>query len=291
MIWSVTDKLNARLHATTGTDVYAASDGPTAALGLRHAVAVAMGELRHALQTTVIIDHGGGFAHDVVTPLYRTDIASWLAPDFARIRTLCERVLNSAGMTAQAIDAVLLVGDATDLPGLRELVAEAFARPVADLVAENAPNLPVLGATLAQTGGVMWDVTPYALGINCIYGERELFSPIIRPNTQIPTPQVQERNAHTERYQTLHPNQKEVSLAVLQYRGKENPDPYGATPVLPHECEQLGVWTFRGLRPKRGQRASFTVSFAVDEDGILHLLAKETATGHMLSLQVDRRIG
>ena len=51
------------------------------------------------------------------------------------------------------------------------------------------------------------------------------------------------------------------------------------------------MWTFRGLKPKRGERAGFTVTFAVDEDGILHLLAKETATGHSLAIQVDRRIG
>ena len=152
-------------------------------------------------------------------------------------------------------------------------------------------HLPVLGAALAQGGGLAWDVTPYALGINCTYGQRELFSPIIRPNTQIPTPSVGSQGAYTEAYQTLHRDQKEVSLAVLQYRGEQNPDPYGATPVTPNECEQLGMWTFRGLKPKRGERASFTVTFAVDEDGILHLLAKETATGHSLAIQVDRRIG
>jgi molecular chaperone DnaK (HSP70) len=51
------------------------------------------------------------------------------------------------------------------------------------------------------------------------------------------------------------------------------------------------MWTFRGLKPKRGQRAHFTVTFAVDEDGILHLLAKETATGHTLAIEVERKIG
>jgi molecular chaperone DnaK (HSP70) len=134
-------------------------------------------------------------------------------------------------------------------------------------------------------------VTPYALGINCTYGRRELFSPIVRPNTQIPTPQVESQGAYTESYQTLHADQKEVSLSVLQYRGEQNPNPYGTTPVTPNECEELGMWTFRGLHPKRGERASFTVTFAVDEDGILHLLAKETATGHSLAIQVDRKIG
>ena len=291
LIWSVTDGLNERFRQQAHIDVYATSDGPTAALGLRHAAAAAIQDLRHALKTTVVIDHGGGFAQDLVTYLHRTEIETWLASDFATIQSLCQRVLSHAGLAATAVDAVLLVGDGTDVPALRETVAACFARPVADLVASDAPNLPVMGAALAQGGGLAWDVTPYALGINCLYGKRELFSPIIRPNTQIPTPQVGEPGAHTESYQTVHPNQTEVTLSVLQYRGADDPNPYGATAVLPGACEELGVWTFRGLHPKKGQRVSFTVTFAVDEDGILHLLATETATGHTLSIHLDRRIG
>lgn len=291
LIWSVSDRLNERFRNQAGVDVYATSDGPTAALGLRYAAADALQNLRHALKTTVVIDHGGGFAHDLVTFLHRTEIQTWLAADFERIRALCQRVLAQAGMNASVVDAVLLVGDGTEIPALRETIADCFMRPVADLLAVDAPHLPVLGAALAQGGGLAWDVTPYALGINCTYGRRELFSPIIRPNTQIPTPPVGGRGAYSESYQTLYPDQKEVTLAVLQYRGERNPDPHGATAVMPHECEQLGVWTFRDLHPKKGKRAGFTVTFAVDTDGILHLLAKETATGHSLTVQVDRKIG
>ena len=291
LIWSVTDHLNERFRQQAGIDVYAGSDGPTAALGLRHAAAEAIQTLRHALKTTVVIDHGGGFAQDLVTNLYRTEIETWLAPDFERVGALCQRVLAQAGVAATQVDAVLLVGDGTEVPALAESIAACFGRPVAALVATDAPDLPVLGAALAQGGGLAWDVTPYALGINCTYGNRQLFSPIIRANTQIPTPQVGRAGAYTESYQTIHCDQKEVSLSVLQYRGEQNPDPYGSTPVTPQECEELGMWTFRGLQPKRGERASFTVTFAVDEDGILHLLAKETATGHSLAIQVDRQIG
>jgi molecular chaperone DnaK (HSP70) len=291
LIWRVSDQLNERFRNEVGIDVYATSDGPTAALGLRNAAAEAIQSLRHALQTTVVIDHGGGFAQDLVTNVYRSEIEAWLSPDYERICALCQRLLTQVGMAAPAVGAILLVGDGTEVPALRERIAECFARPVADLVVTNAPLLPVLGAALAQGGGLAWDVTPYALGINCTYGKRELFSPIIRPNTQIPTPTVGSGGAYTQSYQTLHRDQTEVSLSVLQYRGEQNPDPYGATPVTPQECEELGLWTFRGLHPKRGERANFTVTFAVDEDGILHLLAKETVTGHSLAIQVDRRIG
>jgi molecular chaperone DnaK (HSP70) len=291
LIWSVSDRLNERFRKQAGVDVYRVSDGPTAALGLRHAAAEALQRLRHALKTTVVIDHGGGFAQDLVTYLYRTEIEVWLASDFEQMAALCQRVLAQAGVMAKEVDAVLLVGDGTEVPALRERIAHCFVRPVADLLAVDAPHLPVLGAALAQGGGLAWDVTPYALGINCYYGERELFSPIIHANTPIPTPPVGSQGAFSQPYQTRERDQCEVTLAVLQYRGEQNPQPFATGGIPPEECEQLGVWTFRGLQPKRGQRASFTVTFAVDADGILHLLAQETATGHSLTAQVDRQIG
>jgi molecular chaperone DnaK len=291
LVWRVSDKLNERFRQQAGIDVYAASDGPSGALGLRHATDEALGTLCHALQTTLVIDHGGGFAQDLVTHLHRTDVESWLAPDFERIRSLCARALNQASLGAGDLDAVVLVGDGTEFPALSEVIAGAFARPVGDLLVKDAAILPVLGAALAQGDGLAWDVTPYALGISCMVGRRALFSPIILPNTQIPTPPVGVRGAHTESYQTVMPDQTVVSLSVLQYRGEQNPDPNGLTPVTPNECEELGVWTFDGLRPKRGEHAAFTVTFAVDADGILHLLAQETATGHRLAIEVDRKIG
>jgi molecular chaperone DnaK len=291
LIWHVADHLNERFRNQAGVDVYASSDGPTAAFGLRHAAADALQQLCHALKTNVVIDHGAGFAQDLVTYLHRTEVETWLDPDFERIQALCQRALTQAGLAAGMVDVVLLVGDGTEVPALRERIAVAFARPVATLLVPDAPNLPVLGAALAQVGGLAWDVTPYALGISCMYGRRHLFSPIIQANTQIPTPQADMPGAFTEAYQTLFPDQTAVSLSVLQYRGEQNPDPNGPTAVSPNECEELGVWTFEGLHPKPGEHAAFTVTFAVDADGILHLLAKETATGHSLEVQVDRKIG
>jgi molecular chaperone DnaK len=200
LIWKVSDQLNERFRKQAGIDVYAVSDGPTAALGLRHAAAEAIQNLRHSLKTTVVIDHGGGFAQDLVTYVHRSEVEAWLAPDFAAIQALCRRALAQAGLAANEVDAVLLVGDGTEVPALAERVADCFGQPVGDLLVDNAPNLPVLGAALAQAGGLAWDVTPYALGINCMVGQRELFSPIIRANTQIPTPVVGSRGALTESY-------------------------------------------------------------------------------------------
>ena len=143
----------------------------------------------------------------------------------------------------------------------------------------------------ADHAGTIWDVTPYPLGINCYYDEDELFSPIIAANTAIPTPPLDQAKTFTEAYQTRFPNQTRVKLDILQYRGTDDPDPYGPTPIKPSQCEILGSWHFDGLRPRKGKRADFTVTFAVDSDGILHLYARETATGHHLQASVSRGIG
>ena len=82
-----------------------------------------------------------------------------------------------------------------------------------------------------------------------------------------------------------------MTLDVLQYRGSRDPNPYGEGHVTPQDCEVLGSWQFDGLHPKPGRHAKFTVTFAVDIDGILHLYAQETATGHDLDARVDRGIG
>jgi molecular chaperone DnaK (HSP70) len=94
-----------------------------------------------------------------------------------------------------------------------------------------------------------------------------------------------------QQYWTRFPDQTQVTLDVLQYRGAKQPTAQGGAVVVPHECEVLGSWTFDGLRPKRGECAAFTVTFTVDADGILQLYARENATGHNLSVTIDRGIG
>ena len=100
-----------------------------------------------------------------------------------------------------------------------------------------------------------------------------------------------QKKAYTEFYQTRQPNQASVTLKILQYRGLQDPNPQGTTPVPPAQCEILGTWTFDGLRPKKGKHADFTVTFAINADGILQLYAKETATGHHLKAKIKRGIG
>ncbi len=284
MAWHAAAQLNTRF-AASGCDVFAADDGRLAAQGLRAAAEDALRTLAAAAQTTLTLDHGGGFGRDLVAHVTRAEADAWLTPALRQLtdlmRSACQRVVP---------DAVLLIGSWAWLPQLPATICTALhvsPRQVtlasADLVARGA-------ALLARDPHpLVWDVTPYALGIDCHYDGIALLSTIIAPNTPIPT--TGKPGAHTESFQTLFPNQTSVTLRVLQYRGNRNPLPAATAQILPDECETLGTWQFSGLKPKRGGHAAFTVTFAVDADGVLALSARETATGRTLQARVERTIG
>jgi molecular chaperone DnaK len=291
--WEVAHRLNQRFLRAAGVDVFAVDDSRIAAQGLRAAAEEALRTLSAAHEALLALDHGGGFGRDLITVVRRHEVDRWLSPLLARVAALCERAMAAAGLAARQVDAVLLIGDAIKLPGVRETVARAFGRPIAGLHTADAAVLAAFGAAIAaaEDAPTVWDVTPYPLGINCHYGSEELFSPIIPANTPIPTPPIGARGAFTESYRTLLPDQTRVTLDILQYRGPRIPATQGPERVYPRECELLGSWEFAGLHPPHGQQAPFTVTFAIDADGILHLHAEETGTGHALAASVDRGIG
>lgn len=291
--WAAAEHLNARFLARAGVDIFAADGSGVAAQGLKRAAGEALHTLTFAPDAHLVLDHGGGFGRDLVTVVTRQEVAGWLAPLLQQLEALCKRALTASKVSKKKLDAVLLIGDAAALPAVRESVARAFGKPVAALHGNNAARLAALGAAMAtgEAAATIWDVTPYPLGINCYYGSEELFSPIIAANTPIPTPALGARGAFTESYHTRYPDQTSVRLDILQYRGPRVPATVGENRVYPHECEALGSWSFNDLSPKRGQTVPFTVTFAIDADGILHLQAVESHTQHQLTAHVQRGIG
>jgi molecular chaperone DnaK len=286
--WTVTEQLNQRFHQTDGIDIFAIDDSRLAAMGLWITVKEALQILSQGeSETDLILDHGGGFGHDLMTTIQHKDVAKWLEPQLTRLEELCQQALTNSKKQIKKIDAVLMVGDWASLPAIQQRVTQFFKQPV---ITQDPALLPVYGAALATSdkARMVRDITPYALGINCYYNDVELFSPIVKANTIIPTPEIGHEEAFTENYITRHPDQTEVKLDILQYRGSRNPNPRGKKPVRPNECEVLGSWRFTGLKPPPGKEAAFTVTFAIDLDGILHLQAEETATGHRLTAKVTR---
>ncbi len=291
--WTVARQLNERFRQHDGVDVFAVDDSHLAAMGLRVAAEEALQQLCQAAETTLTLDHGGGFGRDLMAVVTADEVAIWLKPQLARLAELCQQAMTAsqqADPKLKNVEAVVLIGDWVHLPAIGQTVAQFFKQSLDALYTQNGALLPVYGAALAtaKNSAIVQDITPYALGINCYYGKKELFSPIIKANTVIPTPPIGDAQAYVGNYTTRYPDQTEVKLDVLQYRGGRDPDPYGKKPVYPKECEILGTWEFKGLHPQQGQCVPFTVTFAIDEDGILHLYAEETGTGHHLSATVTR---
>jgi molecular chaperone DnaK (HSP70) len=304
--WAVARALNERFRRAAGLDVFAVGSSQLAAHGMRHASEETLRQLCVAPEATLVLDHGAGFARDLVATVRRAELDAWLRPAMDRIADLCRQALGAArvrpsgransraaALSAASLDSAVLIGDWAFMPQVRSAVAGALGLSADALHTEDAERLAVLGAALAtrQESATVWDVTPYPLGINCYFGDEELLSPIVPANTPIPTPRADEQGALTGEYWTRYPDQREVRIDVLQYRGPRDASPYGAGRVRPDECERLGSWQFDGLSPKRGECAAFTVTFAVDADGILQLQARETATGRTLSARVERGIG
>ncbi len=285
-MWTITQKIAEQIRQRTGIALQNVDGSGVALQGLRNAIQNAFPTLAFDDAALMVLDHGGGFARDIVQYLVRSEVEAWLKPAMQKVLKLCQRAHQESNV--EKVDVILLTGAMAEWNQVQATVA---AIPHSTLTIA-PPENTVLGAAFAiHNSATLWDVTPYPLGINCYYGNEELLSPIIVANTAIPTPIMGKAGALTQSYTTRYPDQTSVRLDILQYRGERVPATYGSNKVYPHECEKLGSWTFDNLQPKPGQHADFTVSFAVDRDGILHLEAIETATGHRLNASVERGIG
>ena len=281
--WQIAEQLAQRL-AHNGISIEPST--MIARLGLHRAAGEALETLSLAHETMLALDHIGGFGRDALLTIQRRELETWLESAMRDLTKLTKRSLSQAKIAAQQIDAVLLIGEYSHVPQVQQAIFKVLPQQPRLIY---APDAPAKGAAMltASDQPLVWDVTPYPLGISCFYGNAELFSPIIGANTPIPTPAVGAPNAKTETFWTRFPDQKSVTLDVLQYRGIKSAQPKTSDQVLPHECEALGTWQFAGLHPKKGQTVPFTVTFAIDTDGILHLFAKEDGHDHTLSAQVD----
>ncbi|MDX9670004.1 MULTISPECIES: molecular chaperone HscC [unclassified Pseudomonas] len=139
-------------------------------------------------------------------------------PLLARLRAPIEQALRDARLKPRDLDSLVLVGGATRMPAVQQMVATLFGRlPYRHL---DPDTIVALGAATqaackARDGAVeeliLTDVCPYTLGIATIRGEdiKGAFSPIIERNTIIPTSRV-------ERYHTTQPRQEQIRIAVYQ---------------------------------------------------------------------------
>jgi molecular chaperone DnaK len=175
----------------------------------------------------------------------------------------CKACMKDAGIEANKINEVVLVGGQTRMPRIQQLVKELFGKEPHKGV--NPDEVVAIGAAIQ--GGVLQgeikdllllDVTPLTLAIETQGG---VSTPMIQRNTTIPT-------RKTETFSTAADNQTSVEVHVLQ----------GERP-LANQNRTLGKFHLSGIPPAPRGVPQIDVTFDIDANGILNVNAKDVATG------------
>lgn len=199
----------------------------------------------------------------------RGDLDALAKPLIDRTLACCRQALADARVEPADLDAVLLVGGSTRMPAVREAVKGWFGREP-DL-SQHPDEAVALGATIqagvlsgAMKKMVLLDVTPLSLGIETFGG---LMNVLISRNTTIPC-------KAGEMFTNAAAGQRSMRIRVLQGEREMARDNW-----------QLGEFEV-GFEPAEKGRARVGVQFRIDENGILEVLARDTATGKDTVLEI-----
>ncbi len=180
-----------------------------------------------------------------------------------RCRGPFEQALRDAGLKVSDLNEVILVGGSTRMPMIQDLVRQLTGKEPNKSV--NPDEVVAIGAAI-QAGVLagevkdvlLLDVTPLSLGVETLGG---VMTVLIPRNTTIPT-------RKTEIFSTAEDNQTAVDINVLQ----------GERP-LAKDNKLLGTFRLDGIPPAPRGVPQIEVTFDIDADGILHVTAKDKATG------------
>jgi len=187
----------------------------------------------------------------------------------------CEQAMKDAGVTPKDIDEVILVGGSTRIPMVQQLVKDLFQREPHKGV--NPDEVVAIGAAIQ--GGVLagdvkdvllLDVTPLSLGIETLGG---VMTRLIESNTTIPTKK-------SEVFSTAADNQPSVEIHIIQ----------GERPMAA-DNRTLGRFHLDGIPPAPRGMPQIEVTFDIDANGILHVGAKDKASGKEQSIRITSSSG
>ncbi len=187
----------------------------------------------------------------------------------------CQQALKDAGMTASDVNEVILVGGSTRIPAVQKLVRELFGKEPSKGV--NPDEVVAIGAAIqggVLTGEVkdvlLLDVTPLSLGIETLGG---VMTRLIESNTTIPT-------RKSEVFSTAADSQTSVEIHVLQ----------GERPMA-NQNKSIGRFHLDGIPPAPRGIPQVEVTFDIDANGILHVTAKDKATGKSQQIRIEASSG
>ncbi|MBI4368305.1 MAG: molecular chaperone DnaK [Candidatus Omnitrophica bacterium] len=187
----------------------------------------------------------------------------------------CKQCLQDAGVTADKIDEVILVGGQTRMPAVQEVVRKLFGKEPHKGV--NPDEVVAIGAGIQ--GGVLagevrdvllLDVTPLSLGIETLGG---VMTKLIERNTTIPT-------RKSEIFSTAADNQTAVTVKVLQ--GERQ---------MAQDNRVLGLFNLEGIPPAPRGVPQIEVTFDIDANGIVHVSAKDLGTGKEQKIRIESSSG
>ena len=247
---------------------------------LKEAAEKAKKELSTLMETTIslpfIYADASGPKH-LERTLTRARLEAMTRDLIERTIEICKRALEDAKLTPSDIDEVILVGGQTRMPAVQEAVKNFFGKephkginPDEVVAVGAAIQAAILGGELQHKEMVLLDVTPLSLGVETLGG---IFDVVIPRNTTIPT-------RKTKIYTTAEDNQTSVLVKVYQ----------GERPIA-SENRLLGQFELSGIPPAPRGVPQIEVTFDIDANGILHVSAKDKATGKEATIKIHASSG